>query len=276
MPAPVIDRKHRRWCGGRDETASGSGVRGECGRAAGHRVRAGCRRWRAPGAAARVCQGSAPGAGLWGRAVEVPGLGGPEHWRARQGHLGVVRLGGRLRGRRVLPGPPRPSAGVRGRRAARGLGQGDRGARPGCPEHGRGRRGHLGVVRLGGQLRGRRVLPVPLLSCQTGVRGCRAARGLGPGDRGARPGGPERGRVRRGQLGVVRLGGQLRGRRELLRRQRHAGVRGRRAGRGLGPGGRGARPGSAERQRGRRRGRLGVVRLGGQLRGRRGLQRQPR
>jgi len=41
--------------------------------------------------------------GRWGRAIEVPGLRTPECGRVlRRGHLGVVRLGGQLRGRRGL------------------------------------------------------------------------------------------------------------------------------------------------------------------------------
>ena len=41
--------------------------------------------------------------GLWGKAIEVPGLAALNARRGRRGHLGVVRLGGQLRGRRVLP-----------------------------------------------------------------------------------------------------------------------------------------------------------------------------
>ena len=68
--------------------------------------------------------------GTWGKAIEVPGLGDAERG-VRRGHVGVVRFGGQLRGRRVLQRPAR-SAGVRGQRAERRLGQGDRGARPGA------------------------------------------------------------------------------------------------------------------------------------------------
>ncbi len=189
-------------------------------------------------------------AGSWDRAIEVPGAGGSVRGRGRQRLLGVVRLGGQLRGRRGVCGPPRSWAGVRGRRAARPLGQGDRGARPGGPEHGRERQRQLGVVRLGGQLRGRRGLHGPPRSW-AGVRGRRAARPLGQGDRGARPGGAEHGRGRLCLVGVVRLGGQLRGRRALPGPPPSwAGVRGRRAERRLGPGDRGARPGGAEQGRG--------------------------
>ena len=158
----------------------------------------------------------------------------------------------------------------RGGRAERLVGQSDRGARSGDPEQGRGRRGQLGVVRPAGYLRGRRVLPgrrPPL----AGVRGRGEERPVAPGDRGARPGDPEQGRERRGQLGVVHLAGRLRGRRVLPgRRRSSAGVRGDGAARPVAPGDRGAWPGDPEHGRGRRR-HLGVVRLGGRLRGRRVL-----
>jgi len=55
----------------------------------------------------------------------------------------------------------RSQAGVHGRRAERPLGHGDRGARPGRPEHRQERRRQLGVVRPGRHLRRRRVLPGP-------------------------------------------------------------------------------------------------------------------
>ena len=226
------------------------------------------------GRGARPTGGGAGGrlAGRGGRLVGQGGRGarpgGTEHGRGRRGQLGVVPLGGQLRGRRVLQPPRLSPGGVRGDRAARPLGKGDRGARPGGPEQERGR-GHLSVVRIGGQLRGRRGLPGRGRH-QSGVRGQREARRVGPGDRGARPRGPEQGPSRLRPLGVVRLGGQLRGRRELLRRQWPAGVRGRGEERRLGPGCRGARPGGPEHGR-RRRCLLGVVCLGGQLRGRRVL-----
>ncbi len=51
--------------------------------------------------------------GRWGTAIEVPGLGAL-NTGGRPGHLSVVRLGGQLRGRRVLPGPPQSIPGVRG------------------------------------------------------------------------------------------------------------------------------------------------------------------
>ena len=152
--------------------------------------------------------------GVWGKATAVPGLAALN----KGGNAGVNSVscgaadscaaGG------ILQGRSRPLSGVRGRRAERRLGPGDRGARPGGAGQGRGRLRWLGVVRLGGQLRGRRILqgqPRPL----SGVRGRRAERPLEPGDQGAGPGGPEQGRERPGLGGVVRLGGQLRGRRVL-------------------------------------------------------------
>ena len=155
--------------------------------------------------------GAAQPAGSWGRAVEVPGLGALN----TGGQAGVASVSCGSAGSCTAGGDyPEPSV-IRGcgHRAARPLGPGDRGARPGGPEHGRVRPGRLGVLRPGGQLRGRRVL---LRTPQrAGVRGQRAARPLGPGDRGTRPGGPEYRQASRGQLGVVRLGGQLRGRRVL-------------------------------------------------------------
>ena len=95
--------------------------------------------------------------GLWGRAIEVPGLGAlntggdAEVTSVSCASAGNCAAGGYYRDRTRSP------AGVRGRRAERPLGPGDRGARPGGPEHGRVRPRLLGVVRLGGQLRGRRV-----------------------------------------------------------------------------------------------------------------------
>ncbi len=60
--------------------------------------------------------------------------------------------------------------GVRGQRGQRHLARGDRGARHGHAEQRRQRRCPLGVVRVGGQLRGRRVLHRPLRS-HPGLRG---------------------------------------------------------------------------------------------------------
>ena len=152
--------------------------------------------------------------GVWGQAIEVPGLGalntagGAEVTAVSCASAGNCAAGG-------ATGPER-RAGVRGQRAGRRLGPGDRGARPGGPEQGRGRQRQLGVVRLGGQLRRRRGLLEPPLR-HAGVRGRRAARPLAHSDRGARPAGPEQGRERPGHLGVVRPGGHLRGRRVLPR-----------------------------------------------------------
>jgi len=41
--------------------------------------------------------------GLWSRAIKVPGLATLNKGEQSPGHLGVVRLGGQLRGRRLLP-----------------------------------------------------------------------------------------------------------------------------------------------------------------------------
>ena len=45
--------------------------------------------------------------GRWGTAIEVPGLAALNKGGDAGVVLGVVRLGGQLRGRRVLHGPPR-------------------------------------------------------------------------------------------------------------------------------------------------------------------------
>src|SRR6266702_2856867 len=154
------------------------------------------------------------------------GHGRPEHGRGRPSPFGVVRGGGQLRRGRVLPRRPQPRAGVRGERGGGPVAQGDRGARHGRPEHGRGRRHSFGVVRGGGQLRRGRVLPRRLRR-RAGVRGERGGGPVAQGDRGARHGRPERGRVRRSPLGVVPGGGQQRrGRRLRRRRLQRAGVRG--------------------------------------------------
>src|ERR1700683_4004760 len=99
---------------------------------------------------------------------------------------------GRLRGRRLLLRPAWSAAGVRGQRAERYLGQGDRGTWPLGPERGV-RRGLVGVVRPGRRWRGRGLLLRPAWSA--GIRGQRAERDLGQGDRSTQPGGPERGRA---------------------------------------------------------------------------------
>ena len=182
--------------------------------------------------------------GRWGRAIEVPGLAalntGGDAWfsRCRAPRRAAARPAG-------TTGRPRSSSGVRGRRAARPLG-------PAIEVPG------LGALNKGGDAWSSSVSCASAGSCAAGgdysdagspqgFVASRAARRLGPGDRGARPGGAEQGRGRRGLLGVVRLGGQLRGRRGLPGppRQR-AGVRGRRAERRLGHSDRGARPGGPE------------------------------
>ena len=71
---------------------------------------------------------------------------------------GVVRIGGQLHRRRVLRRTAHGNAGAFVVVGAAGLGHGDWRSLAGGAEH-RGRRdGQLGVVRLGGQLRGRRGL----------------------------------------------------------------------------------------------------------------------
>jgi hypothetical protein len=99
--------------------------------------------------------------GRWGAAIAVPGLAALNTGREAQvfsvscGSAGNCVAGGYYShgdlGRRGFV------AVERGRR----LGRGDPGARPGGREHGRLRRGHLGVVRPGGQLHGRRELHAP-------------------------------------------------------------------------------------------------------------------
>src|SRR5215470_3062824 len=169
----------------------------------------------------------------------------------------------------------RPGGG--GRAVGRGgrLGHGDRGAGHGRPEHGRGRRHSVRVVRGGGRLRRGRAVqgiapPLP------GVRGDRGRGPVAQGDRGARHRRREHGRGRRHRVGVVPGGGQLRRGRVLHRRLRpRAGVRGDRGGWPVAEGDRGAGHGRAEH--GRVRGhRVGVVRGGGQLRRGRVLRRRLR
>ena len=94
--------------------------------------------------------------GVWDQAIEVPGLGAlNKGGDARVDSMSCASPGNCAAGG-ALPGQRRSSAGVRGQPEERRLGPGDRGARPGRPEHRPVRRGRLGVVRLGGQLRGRR------------------------------------------------------------------------------------------------------------------------
>ena len=134
--------------------------------------------------------------GRWGSSIAVPGLaalrkgGDASVWSVSCASAGDCAAGGSY-----FSEHPLGDQGFVADRAERPLAHGDRGARPGGPEQGRGRRGQLGVVRLGGQLRGRRVLREPR---SAGVRGRRAERPLAHGDRGARPGGPEQDRERPG------------------------------------------------------------------------------
>jgi hypothetical protein len=146
--------------------------------------------------------------GTWGKAIPVPGLaalnngggsyatsvscasagncaaGGWYKYGARSGHWQAFVVGL-----------------VNGRWA-----KGQAGAGFGHPEHRRAGPARLGVVLLGRQLRRGRVLHHWLRS-PPGVRRQRAQRGVGQGHPGAGPGDPERGRVRRPHLGVVRTGG---------------------------------------------------------------------
>src|SRR5216683_2611505 len=96
--------------------------------------------------------------GGWGRAMEVPGSGALN----KGGDAVVISVSCASAGNCAAGGfytrRLRQRAGVRGERAARPVGQGDRGARLSCPEQGRVRKHHVGVVRLGGELRGGRVL----------------------------------------------------------------------------------------------------------------------
>ena len=209
--------------------------------------------------------------GRWGKAIEVPGLAALNKGGDAAGQLGVVRLGGQLRGRRALRGRRRRQQGFvaverNGRwgkaievpglaalntggdaevdsvscasagncaaggyyrpvpaeqgfvasRAERPLGQGDRGARPGGPEQAAGTprsarcRAHsAGNCAAGGYYSDRSDHDQGFVASErNGV--------LGHGNRGARPGGPEHGRGRRGLVGVVLTGRHLRGRRVLL------------------------------------------------------------
>ena len=108
--------------------------------------------------------------GTWRTAIEVPGTAALNKGGAARVVVGVVRLGWQLRGRRALHGRLGPPPGLRRQRGQRHLARGDRGARHGHAEQRRQRRCPLGVVRVGGQLRGRRVLHRPLRS-HPGLRG---------------------------------------------------------------------------------------------------------
>ena len=99
--------------------------------------------------------------GGWGTAIEAPGLGALNTGGDAQVASVSCASAGNCAAGGSYTGPPPARPGVRDYREERPLGRGDRGARPGGTEHGRARPGHLGVVRLGGQLRGRRVLPGP-------------------------------------------------------------------------------------------------------------------
>ena len=213
--------------------------------------------------------------GTWGTAEEVPGTAALNTGRGRRGHLGVVRLGGQLQRRRVLHRRLRQRAGVRGQRDATAPGA-PREEVPGTAALNTGgyARDRLGVVRLGGQLQRRRGLR-PTAAGVTGRRSW-SARPTAPGaPREEVPGTAalNTGGDAADQLGVVRLGGQLQRRRVLHRQLRPpAGVRRQRDERHLGH----RRGGARHRgpQHGRvRPGQLGVVRLGGQLQRRRVLHR---
>src|SRR5207248_6626705 len=131
--------------------------------------------------------------------------------------LGVVRLRGQLQRRRLLQRQLEPPAGAAADRDRGDVGGGGRG------EPARGRRSEPrrlpqpGVVCRGGQLRRRRHIRRQLRQL-TGGAAERDRGDVGDGGRG----GPARERrieaLRRPQLGVVCLGGQLLGRR-LLHRQ---------------------------------------------------------
>ncbi len=100
--------------------------------------------------------------GAWGTANQVPGLG----------KLNTVPVGGQLRGGRVLQPRKLHSAGVRGQRAERRVGHGDRAAWPGEAGRRRLRFSHPGVLPAYGRLRGWRVLHLlrHQLRTQPGIR----------------------------------------------------------------------------------------------------------
>ena len=167
---------------------------------------------RAPAAARSAALG-----GTWGAAEEVPGSAALNQ-SGLPDRLGVVRLGGQLQRRRVLPRRLRPS---RRSWSARSAAPGAPPRR--CPACGPQRRrrccDHLGVVRVGGQLQRRR-------DCYADASGDsrrswsarRAAPGAPPRRCPARR--PSTRAERRDHLGVVRLGGQLQRRRVLRGRLR--------------------------------------------------------
>ena len=157
-----------------DETTPGSRGAGGCGggvgcRSAGGHGRGGRRGWLGRLAGFR-CQPAGPG-DRGARPGALSAGGDARSARCRAARRATARPAG-------LHGPLRSHPGVRGQRAERGVGPGGRGAWPGRPGRRPGRLGLVGVVRLGGQLRGNRVLhrPAPV-TC--GVRGQRAERGWG-------------------------------------------------------------------------------------------------
>ncbi len=136
---------------------------------------------------------------------------GPQHGRERTDHS-------RCRARRratAAPAGSTPTAaipGVRGQPGERHLGQGQE--VPGTAALNTGGNARIiGVVRVGGQLQRRRVLHRRLRHSRRSW----SARPTAPGGRRRRcpAPGPQHGRGRPGQLGVVRLGGQLQRRRGL-------------------------------------------------------------
>ena len=171
------------------------------------------------------------------------------------------------RSRVPRPATARPAAttrtapalpGVRGQRDERQSGVPRSRCRARRPSTAAATPGELGLVCRGRQLRGRRLLHRRLRP-PPGVRGQRDERRLGHRDRGAGHGGPQQRRQRRRELGLVRRGGRLRGRRRLQGRLRpRPGVRGQRDERRLGQRGRGAGHGGPQ-QRWQRRGELGLV-----------------
>ena len=190
--------------------------------------------------------------GRWGKAIEVPGLGALNKGGDAERRLGVVRLGGQLRGRRGLHGPApvtsrgswpssRTASGARRSRcpawAALNTGGDAEVNSVSCAsagncaaggyyadrrDHGQGfvadeRNGRwgkaievpgLGALNTGGHAEVDSVSCASAGNCaaggdyadrprpRAGVRGRRAERPLGQGDRGARPGRPEHGRGR--------------------------------------------------------------------------------
>jgi|GEM_PF-1455511 len=95
--------------------------------------------------------------GRWGQAIEVPGLAALN----KGGNAAVTSVSCGSAGRCAAAGFYAAGTLLQGfvvSQRHRRWGPGDRGAGTGSPEQERGRRGLVGVVRLGGQLRGRRGL----------------------------------------------------------------------------------------------------------------------